>query len=148
MKQYKRKVFAYITYQDSLLVFSHPNASEAGIQVPAGTIEADEHPEEAVLREALEETGLTDLTLHCFLGEQEYDLAAFGRDEIHQRYFYHLYCNEVPPATWRHEEPYPSDGSEPPLFEFFWAALPHDVPSLIAEHDVMLPRLLEIFALS
>ena len=53
MKPVKHKVFAYITYHHRLLVFSHPFAPEAGIQVPAGTIKADEPPEAAVLREAL-----------------------------------------------------------------------------------------------
>jgi 8-oxo-dGTP pyrophosphatase MutT (NUDIX family) len=39
-----------------LLLFQHPHA---GIQIPAGTIEPDETPETALLREAAEETGLT-----------------------------------------------------------------------------------------
>ncbi len=34
----KRKAFAYITHAHHLLVFSHPAAPEAGIQVPAGTV--------------------------------------------------------------------------------------------------------------
>jgi NUDIX domain-containing protein len=53
----KYKAFAYITNRNRLLVFIHPFAPEAGIQVPAGTIKADERPKEAVLREAFEETG-------------------------------------------------------------------------------------------
>ena len=59
MKQVKYKVFAYITNRQWLLLFTHLNAPEAGIQVPAGTIEAGESPEEAVLREVFEETGLS-----------------------------------------------------------------------------------------
>ena len=43
-----------------LLVFRHPTA---GIQVPAGTIEPGEAPEDTVLRELLEETRLADATL-------------------------------------------------------------------------------------
>ena len=39
------------------------DAPEAGIQVPAGTVEADETPAAAALREAREETGLGDLRL-------------------------------------------------------------------------------------
>ena len=35
MKQVKHKVFAYITNRNRLLVFVHPFAPEAGIQVPA-----------------------------------------------------------------------------------------------------------------
>ena len=36
MRPVKQKVFAYITYQRRLLVFSHPDFPEAGIQVPTG----------------------------------------------------------------------------------------------------------------
>jgi len=49
-----QKVLAYVTWGDKLLVFSHPDFPEAGIQVPAGTIEPGEEPEAAVLREAFE----------------------------------------------------------------------------------------------
>lgn len=137
----KYKVLAYITYHHQLLVFRQPSSPEAGIQVPAGTIEADERPEQAVLREAFEETGLAGLILNGLLGEQERDMADFGREEIHQRYFYHLRYPGVPPATWQHEERFSADGSGPHVFEFFWVALPHQVPPLIADHDLMLPRL-------
>ncbi|MBA2285743.1 MAG: NUDIX domain-containing protein [Ktedonobacteraceae bacterium] len=148
MKQIRYKVFAYITHRHRLLVFRHPFSPEAGIQVPAGTIKADEPAEEAVLREAFEETGLSDLTLAGFLGEQERDMSDYGRDEIHHRRFYHLQCAGEPPAIWRHAERDPSDGPElvPIIFEFFWAALPHDVPPLIADHGVMLPQLLQRLA--
>lgn len=142
-KKTKQKAFAYITHQNRLLVFRHVDSPEAGIQVPAGTIKANERPEQAVLREAVEETGLTDLTVGRFLGEQKRDMADFGRDEIHHRFFYHLHCNDVPPPTWLHEECDPSDGSEcvPIIFEFFWVVLPSGIPSLIADHGVRLPQL-------
>lgn len=145
MKQVKHKVFAYITHRHRLLVFRHPSAPEAGIQVPAGTLKADEDPEEAVMREAFEETGLSHLTLDCLLGEQERDRSDFGRDEIHHRRFFHLLCDGNPATTWRHEERDPSDSPEPMfiLFELFWAPLPHRVPPLIADHGKMIPQLLE-----
>jgi 8-oxo-dGTP diphosphatase len=57
----KRKAFAYITHRDQLLLFTHPLSPEAGIQAPAGTLEDGEEPEAGVLREAMEETGLTGL---------------------------------------------------------------------------------------
>lgn len=145
MKEIKDKVFAYITNRNRLLVFIHPFAPEAGIQVPAGTIKSNERPEAAVLREAFEETGLPDLVLVSFLGEHERDMSDFGRDEIHHRYFYHLRCEGNPPATWRHEErDSPDDPKEVPIiFEFYWAPLPHDVPPLIADHGQMIPQLLK-----
>ena len=122
------------------------HAPEAGIQVPAGTVEENERVEAAVLREAFEETGLDNLTLDCLLGEQELDMSDFGRDEINYRHFYHLRCQGNPPDTWQHEERYPSDdpAQTPILFEFFWAALPHAVPPLIADHGIMLPQLFAV----
>jgi 8-oxo-dGTP diphosphatase len=142
------KVFAYITAQYHLLVFRHPYAPEAGIQVPAGTIEENEQAEEAVLREAFEETGLTGLTLDCFLGEYERNMADFGRDEIHHRFFYHLQYHGKLVPSWRHEELYHSSSLPfmPIIFEFFWAPLPHDVPPLIADHGMMLPQLVQILS--
>src|SRR5215471_17967206 len=134
-KKLQHKVFAYITHSNRLLVFVHPFAPEAGIQVPAGTVKANEPPEEAVLREAFEETGLSGLVLVGFLGEDKRDMSDFGTDEIHLRRFYHLRCEEDPPETWRHEERDPSDDPKkvPIVFEFFWAPLPHGVPPLIAD---------------
>jgi len=142
MRPVKRKAFAYITHGRRLLVFSHPHAPEAGIQVPAGTIEDGEAPEVAVLREAREETGLPGFTLVRFLGEQRLDRADVGRDEIHHRFFFHLRCTETPPEVWRNYEPDPSDGGELPLFELFWVQLPDDVPALIAGHGALLPELI------
>lgn len=141
MTKVTRKAFAYITHGNRLLIFSHPREPDAGLQVPAGTMLDAETPEEAVLREAREETGLPDLRLVCFLGETTRDLAPVGRQEIHHRFFFHLLCESKPPERWRHYEPDPSDGSEPPLFELFWVSLPHGVPALIAGHDEMLPTL-------
>jgi 8-oxo-dGTP diphosphatase len=138
------KAFAYITYQDKLLVFSHPDFPEAGIQVPAGTIKPGEAPEEAAWREAEEETGLKGLRLAHFLGEQVRDMADCGLDEIHHRYFYHFECTSEPPTVWRHNEDDPSDGSPAPIvFELFWANLPDGVPPLTTDHGFMLARLEE-----
>ena len=166
-----RKVLAYITWGDkpltphsaagemnqaalgvgshraNLLVFSHPDFPEAGIQVPAGTIEPGEEPEAAVLREAFEETGLSGLKLVAPLGEQLRDVTPFGKDELHHRYFFHLRCEGTPPRTWRHWEEFPSDGSERVAFDFFWAQLPDGVPPLIAGHDAHLPALLRSMGL-
>jgi len=143
----KHKVFAYITHGPRLLVFRHPEAPEAGIQVPAGTVRAGEDLAAAVLREAAEETGRADLVLVRFLGDQVRDMRDWGRDEIHHRHFYHLRCTGDPPATWRHWESDPSDGSPGPIpFDFFWARLPDGVPELISDHGKLLPQLLATLA--
>jgi hypothetical protein len=39
---FKRKVIAYITNRDRLFLLRHTAYPEAGIQVPAGTVEAGE----------------------------------------------------------------------------------------------------------
>ena len=63
------KVTAFVTRPTSdgyeLLLFEHP---AAGIQIPAGTVEAHETPDVAVLREASEETGLSALIISDYLG--------------------------------------------------------------------------------
>lgn len=43
-----------------ILIFDHPYT---GMQIPAGTVEVDETPENAVLREVREETGLKQLSI-------------------------------------------------------------------------------------
>lgn len=136
------KVFAYITHQKRLLVFRHTDFPEAGIQVPAGTVMPKEDLAAAVLREAQEETGLHDLTIKAYLGEQIRNMEDVGKDEIHHRHFYHLLCEGDPPEQWQHDETSPSDGGSSPIhFEFFWAEIPHQIPELIADHGFMLQRL-------
>ena len=138
----KQKVYAYITNGDRLLIFSHPDFPEAGIQVPGGAVRPGELPEDAVLREALEETGLTDLELVRFLGDQTLDMSDLGKNEIHFRRFYHVRCVKTPPETWQHFETDHSDGSDAPIrFEFFWAEFPDRVPELIADHDRFVEKL-------
>jgi 8-oxo-dGTP pyrophosphatase MutT (NUDIX family) len=64
-----QKVAAFITRGDSpareLLVFRHSNGS---LQIPAGTVHVQEMPLDAALREAVEETALSELTLAANLG--------------------------------------------------------------------------------
>ena len=138
------KVFAYITHRNRLLVFRHTDFPEAGIQVPAGTVLPNEDLEVTVLREAEEETGLPDLTIKMYLGEQVRNMEDLGKKEIHHRHFYHLLCGVAPPDQWQHDETSPSDGGTSPIhFEFSWAEMPDQIPELIADHGFMLSRLEE-----
>lgn len=140
----KRKVYAYITHRGRLLVFAHPESPEAGIQVPGGTLEDGETPEPGVLREAREETGRDDLEVVRFLGTATRSMEDVGRDEIQERFFFHLRCTGNPPDRWRHGEFDPSDGSEPGIpFDFFWASLPDEVPEMVVGMGQMLPALLD-----
>jgi 8-oxo-dGTP pyrophosphatase MutT (NUDIX family) len=69
------KVTAFIirqrNAQQELLVFAHPTV---GVQVPAGTVEEGEAFEDAVLREAEEETGLKGVGLVKELARTSYSL--------------------------------------------------------------------------
>jgi len=133
---HKHKVLAYITHDGRLLVFRHPDHPDAGIQVPGGTVAAGEDPAVAVLREAMEETGLRSLRLASHLGDFEQSVPERG--ENWTRHYYHLVCEEDPPETWRHDELFPADGTPGPItFEFFWVNLPDGVPKLAAGHEVM-----------
>jgi len=66
------KVTCFITRSGrigpELLLFHHPNA---GIQIPAGTVDPDEDIESAAHREAAEESGLDDLLLIRSLGKSD-----------------------------------------------------------------------------
>jgi 8-oxo-dGTP pyrophosphatase MutT (NUDIX family) len=63
------KVSAFVTSRKngaaSLLLFRHPNA---GIQIPAGTVDEGEDVEMAVRREVAEETGLSDVHVVTKIG--------------------------------------------------------------------------------
>lgn len=136
------KVMAYITHGDRLLVFRHTRYPEAGIQVPGGSMEPGEVPEEAVLREAQEETGLTGLEIRAFLGVQEVDLARWGLQGLQRRYVYHLQLAAEPADTWLHYELTPSDGTPGPIeFEFYWVRFPDEVPELAGDQGAFLGRL-------
>jgi ADP-ribose pyrophosphatase YjhB (NUDIX family) len=68
----QRKVAIFVVRNAStaaeVAVFWHPGG---GLQVPAGTVEPGESFEQAAIREAIEETGLVDVTLVGDLGSQE-----------------------------------------------------------------------------
>jgi 8-oxo-dGTP diphosphatase len=136
------KVIAYITNGRRLLVFRHTRFPEAGIQVPAGTIEAGEAAETAVLREVHEETGLEDLILVGALGQRRQDRAEFGKEGQEIRHFFHLHCDGRPAERWRHVEQFPSEGPHGALeFEFYWVAWPDDVPRLAGAQDALLAKI-------
>ena len=142
MPRVRRIALAYITHGHRLLVFSHLDFPEAGIQVPGGAVKQGEEPDEAVTREAFEETGLSGLRLQALLGDHRFSPPRW--DEIHHRFFYHLTYQGCPPVRWRHDERDPADGSPGPItFEFFWVRLPDEVPALSGEQDAMLPELLD-----
>lgn len=142
----RRKAFAYVTSGTRLLLFTHPEHPEAGIQVPAGTMERGEDPAIAALREAHEESGLRALRLERWLGRSLFDAHPYGRDEHHDRWFFHIACDEAP-ERWRHSEETPVDGGEPIPLDFFWADLRGELPVLIAGQDHFIPKLKDALSL-
>jgi 8-oxo-dGTP pyrophosphatase MutT (NUDIX family) len=75
MTRVLEKVTALVTrggaQEGELLLLEHPFA---GVQIPAGTVEEGETPEDAVRREAAEETGLSGLELRASLGMEDWSL--------------------------------------------------------------------------
>ena len=119
-----RKVVGYVVREDKLLVFTHDDIplEVTSVQVPAGTIEVDEAPEDAVLREVLEETGL-DTRIVSALGMECYD-ARPTKPEIHERYFFQLAPIERQvPERWSSGEENPSDGGKQQRWTCFWIPL-------------------------
>ena len=81
------KVGAYITSGSRLLVFRHVDFPEAGVQAPAGTVDPGEAPDDAVLREAQEETDLCGLTIRSYQGTRDYDDPTVDDAVVHRRYY-------------------------------------------------------------
>jgi 8-oxo-dGTP pyrophosphatase MutT (NUDIX family) len=122
-KAIRDKVLVYVVRDGHLLVFRHTDYSyeEVGLQVPAGSIRDGESPEEAALREAREETGLTTYTIVRKVGETEYDISPY-RSEIQRRHVFHLELHEDTPERWASQEDH--DGmATPTRFECFWIPL-------------------------
>lgn len=139
----RHRAYAYITNGRRLLLFTHPESPEAGIQVPAGTIEPGEDPKEAVMREVREETGLAELKYEKLLTQGTRDMRDYGMDELQHRWFFHLSLGGRPRDTWRHGE-FGEDGSLRIPFDFFWA----DVTALptLADYGDKIDVLIESMA--
>lgn len=115
--QVVEKAFGYITRehegQIQVLVFEQ-NTTGAGIQIPKGTVEEGETPLEGVIREMVEETGLTNLVVKGLIAQ---DYAEHYSGALQKRYFFHLTSNEVR-HTWQHNPTGLNEGNL--QFTFYW----------------------------
>ncbi len=83
-----------------------------------------------------------ELRLNRWIGREVFDAHPYGRDEFHDRWFFHLTCDEPPPERWRHGESAAANGSHDVIpFEFFWIDLVGNMPALIAGHDRFIGQL-------
>ena len=136
----RNRVFTYITQGSKLLVLDYANHSYHEPQIPGGTIEANESPEHAALREAEEETGLKKLKIISFLGSFERDLRSIGRDETIKAWFFHLEAQDTIPPRWKHTESDPHNGAADVALELYW--VPTDsIPKLGGIDNEMLMKL-------
>jgi ADP-ribose pyrophosphatase YjhB (NUDIX family) len=99
----QQKALAYIIrprlgQPHQLLVFAHLHQPEVPLQVPAGTVAANETPEAAAWREVEEESGLTNLRLIRKLGVHHLQQA----NPVEQHY-YLLKVKADLPDRWMHE---------------------------------------------
>jgi 8-oxo-dGTP diphosphatase len=127
----REKVLCLVVRASSLLVFEHVDVPEAGVQLPAGGVEAGETPAEADVRGLFEESGL-QLGMPRWLGSYGWEAQL---PERFTRQVCHAYAFTAPPdlpPTWTH----PADGH---LFAFRWAALA--APGLDWDMDAALPYL-------
>ncbi|MGP6173630.1 NUDIX hydrolase [Corynebacterium sp. A21] len=121
-----QKVVGYVVCEGQLLVFTHDDVpiERAGVQVPAGIIEQGESPEEAVIREVLEETGLRTRIVHP-LGVEQFDFWP-AKPELHERHFFQLEpVDDSVPVRWSAGEQFPSDGGTPQRWTCWWTRLEH-----------------------
>ncbi|MBL4681128.1 MAG: NUDIX domain-containing protein [Pseudomonadales bacterium] len=141
--KFRSRVFTYITNEDNLLVFDHVHHSHTGTQIPGGTIEANEKPDAAAVREAQEETGIQLYSEPFLISNTNIDMRPFGKNESLDCWFYHLRTSEMRNLTWKHAEKSPSDGSANPIwFELYWLNV-HENIQLSGIDDLFLHQIRE-----
>jgi len=122
-------------------VFRHRDFPEAGLQVPAGTAQDGETPRDAVVRELFEESGLADVRILSLLGRYTYDMAAW-REEIQERFVFHLEPTKPMPSRWLHYERHGGPSSDPGIaFCLYWVELDDPELELAAGQGALLSKL-------
>ncbi|OIH93738.1 NUDIX domain-containing protein [Curtobacterium sp. MCBA15_001] len=118
------KAVCYVIHDVHLLVFTHDTVAltVAGVQVPAGTIESGETPEEAALRELHEETGRSGQVVRS-LGVERYDVRP-ARDEVAVRHFFRMSMEDADVTErWHAGESDPASGERAQAWTCWWLPL-------------------------
>ena len=120
---YSEKACAYITRDDSeLLVFTGPGHDD--LQIPKGTVESGETPQEAMHREIIEESGIATFGRVRHLVTDVWTRRK-SPTKRYVRSFFHAPVHE-PRDSWTHTVT--GTGSERGMeFEFFWVGLPTEL---------------------
>jgi 8-oxo-dGTP diphosphatase len=127
----RQKAVCWVCRAGEVLVFEHQGQSEAGVQLPAGGVEAGETPAQAAARELFEESGLS-------LGHPVHLVSYLWQARLPHRdteQVCHAYLFTAPdhlPPTWMHA----ADGH---TFVYAWVSTA--APGLDWEMDAALPYL-------
>jgi putative (di)nucleoside polyphosphate hydrolase len=130
-----------------LLVFDHPE--DGGMQLPKGTVEAGETPEDAVRRELLEESGIAyDGALEP-LGTLDRECEAGVEGNVHRHaQLWHLYVMRVDgalPETFEHVAS-GSPEEDGLVFRFRWLAADDPVDGFALPYRLAIARVREHLA--
>lgn len=130
-----KKAYGYVTRvkegKTQVLVFRHP-ITEAGIQIPKGTVKQEESTFNAVIREIEEETGLKNFEIDSLIAD---DFWENDDGTIHNRYFYKINVANVP-DEWDYE---PTGGGEEGglTFHYFWISSKDEVELIRGHGDYL-----------
>jgi len=136
-----QKAYVYVVRRDHLLVLRERVHKDSGVQVPGGTLDPGETPEQGARREVAEETGRTDLVIDGSLGSHVWNFSWRHVSGRYRRYFYFGHFETEAPDVWEHWEMTPSDGGAPFKMRFYWAPLATSVPRLDHGYGFKLPQL-------
>ncbi|WP_054861613.1 NUDIX domain-containing protein [Gracilibacillus sp. JCM 18860] len=130
-----KKAYGYVTRikdgKTQVLVFQHP-ITEAGIQVPKGTVKPNEDTKNAVIREMKEETGLRNFKVVDLITE---DFWENDDGAIHNRFFYKLTVNVVE-DKWDYK-PTGGDKEEGLTFHYFWISSENEIELIRGHGDYL-----------
>lgn len=139
----KRKALAFITRRNhdgemQLLLHEHVDFPEAGVQVPAGTIEEGESPIQAAKRESMEEVGIGRLKYIKTIGTYDY-CAEYDNNNIHERHIIHFHAPSGGEDRWDHRVS--SGGFDKGLlFRCYWKNL-KSIGELAGDQHIFLDKI-------